>query len=320
MKTRWCVIIVAMIASINLAQGYNPEKIKIGKIYYELDLDYKTAAVINSLTGNTNPRASQSYSGSIKIPSAIMYEGEIYEVTKIDFRAFQYCDNLYSITIPNSVKEIGAYAFNGCHELTTIRMPEKIRRIEEYTFENCFKLESIHLNNNLQYIGRCAFDDCWALKVLEIPSSVKKIEYDAFYNVNNVIYNGHAEGSPWGEKNINKSSDGYLTFTDKSKTVVASCAKHASGSITIPDGVTKISANAFENCKEITSISIPSTLKYIEYGAFIGCSQLRHLTIPKSVQTIEVETFRGCKALTLKIPEKFRGELETIDCERVIYY
>ena len=318
MKIRLSMALFALVANIHLfAYDYMHGKVKVGDIYYELDEDYKTATVTNSIT---KVLGEQSYCGGINIPSAIYYEGAIYEVVEIGHAAFRYSTNLYAVTIPNSVKSISSYAFYGCGELTTVVLPEKIRRIEEGTFESCRSLTSIQIGDKVQSIGKDAFSYCRSLETLIVPSTVKKIEYNAFYEVNNVIYKGNAEGSPWGANNINKSSDGCLIFTDKSKTVVASCAKHASGSITIPDGVTKISASAFERCTEITSITLPSTLKYIEYGAFAECSKLEHLTIPKSVQTIEVESFRGCKALTLKIPEKFKGDLGSIDCERIIYY
>lgn len=318
MKSKIVCILITIIASLNIyAYDYMYGKVKIGSLYYKLDEDYKTATVTNSITKSLG---EQSYRGEIIIPSTIMYEGEMYDVTEIDFRAFEYSKYLRSIIIPNSVKKIGEYAFDGCRELTTVVLPEKIRRIEDSSFEGCLKLQTINLNENLQYIGENAFAFCRAITTLNIPSGVRKIGNDAFYEVNNVVYEGNAEGSPWGAMNVNKSSNGYLIFSDKSKTVVESCAKHASGNITIPSGVTKISANAFEQCIEITSISIPSTLEYIEYGAFIGCAKLEYLTIPKSVQTIEVEAFRDCKSLTLKIPEKFRGELGTINCKSIIYY
>lgn len=41
-------------------------------------------------------------------------------VTEIGFVMFGDCENLTSVTIPNSVTDIGGYAFGGCTSLTTI--------------------------------------------------------------------------------------------------------------------------------------------------------------------------------------------------------
>lgn len=318
MKTRWCIIIVTLIASINLAQGYNPEKIQIGEIYYRLNEDYKTAIVTSSITKLTLAE-SQSYYGTIKIPSAIYYEGDIYNVVEIDYRAFEY-SHISEVIIPNSITQIGDYAFNGCRELETVVLPEKLRRIERETFGGCRSLVSIQIGDNVQYIGESAFRNCCKIETLYIPKTVKKIEYNAFYGVNNIVYNGNAEGAPWEANNINKIADGYLIYSDKTKTILGSCSPSVSGKIQVPDGVTRISANAFKGCTGITSITLPNSLKYIEYGAFMRCTKLQYLTIPESVETIEDEVFRGCKNLTLRIPEKFREKVETLDYFEVIYY
>ena len=58
----------------------------------------------------TITRVNTSISGYITIPSTLGG----YPVTSIGEWAFSYCENLTSITIPSSVKEIGNRAFSGC--------------------------------------------------------------------------------------------------------------------------------------------------------------------------------------------------------------
>ena len=45
-------------------------------------------------------------------------------------------------------------------------------------------------------------------------------------------------------------------------------------SITIPDGVTRISDNAFNACSSLESIEIPDSVTGIEYGALANCTSL----------------------------------------------
>ena len=84
--------------------------IKLDGIFYNLDTESKEAIV--TYCGQTASSYRDEYSGSVIIPSNITVDGTTYPVTKIGWSAFEYCDNLTSITIPNTVKEIGGDAFN----------------------------------------------------------------------------------------------------------------------------------------------------------------------------------------------------------------
>lgn len=90
-----------------------------------------------------------------------------FTVTTILNEGFYNCENLVSITIPDSVTSIGNYAFSGCTGLTSV------------TFEEGSQLTSI---------GYRAFYDCLSLKSITIPSSVTSIDSSAFRGCRN-LYN-----------------------------------------------------------------------------------------------------------------------------------
>ena len=69
------------------------------------------------------------------------------------------------------------------------------------------------------------------------------------------------------------------------------------GDVVIPDGVTEIGSNAFENCKALTSIVIPDSVTKIGEGAFSGCTGLKEVTVPDGVTSIEDYVFYHCEAL-----------------------
>lgn len=50
---------------------------------------------------------------------------------------YQYCSNLISITIPETVTSIGASAFYGCNNLTNVTIPNSVTSIGAYAFNDC---------------------------------------------------------------------------------------------------------------------------------------------------------------------------------------
>ncbi len=75
-------------------------------------------------------------------------------------------------------------------------------------------------------------------------------------------------------------------------------------SVTIPNSVTDIGRYAFECCSSLTSVTIPESVTYISEGAFWGCSGLTSVNIPNSVTDIGMDAFYYCRSLTsVTIPE-----------------
>ena len=59
--------------------------------------------------------------------------------------------------------------------------------------------------------------------------------------------------------------------------------KTSLGAVVIPDGVTKIAAEAFSNCGNLNSVSLPNGLVELEGAAFEACQELDLIVIPKSL-------------------------------------
>ena len=64
--------------------------------------------------------------------------------------------------------------------------------------------------------------------------------------------------------------------------------------IMIPNGITKISESAFENCYTITKLTIPDSVTTIEDRAFYNCTNLTDVTIGSGVKSIGVGAFLDC--------------------------
>ena len=88
--------------------------------------------------------------------------------------------NLTSVTISNSVTEIGYNAFEGCSSLTSITIPDSVTSIGYYAFSDCSSLASINIPNGVTTIKDGTFGYCSKLTSITIPNSVTSIEDYAF--------------------------------------------------------------------------------------------------------------------------------------------
>ena len=68
--------------------------------------------------------------------------------------------------------------------------------------------------------------------------------------------------------------------------------------ITVGEGITTISAEAFSALRSLKSVSLPNSLTEIGGGAFYKCTSLESITIPAAVSTIGPGAFQNCTSLT----------------------
>ena len=194
----------------------------------------------------------------LKSPTALSGTYSIKKTTEIICdRAFFVCINLTSISVPNSVKNIGEWAFAGCSLLSSIDIP-----------------------NSVISIGNNAFAGCLSLKYISIPESV-------------ICLNGNPFGDCEGE--IECLSANFIYEDDvlfnKDKSEIISFRNQEIESYIIPDSVTSIGDGAFWCCSSLSSLFIPNSVNSIGDGAFEGCSSLSSLVIPDSVVNIKGNPF-----------------------------
>ena len=179
--------------------------------------------------------------------------GENSQLTSIGDGAFNWCESLESITIPDSVTSIGEGAFCCCAKLTSITIPDGVKSIGNYAFAGCSALESITIPDSVLNIGDSAFAECTALESITIPGSVLSIGYSAFEECTAL-------------KNITIPGS-VLSIGDNA---FKECT--ALESAIISEGVKSIGDNAFYNCTNLVNVSLPDSLTSISFNTFYGCN------------------------------------------------
>lgn len=167
--------ILSVLFSLLMLVGASAQEFVLDGIVYSL-LHATDGSVSAGVTGNENVE------GDIVIPSTVVYEGEEYEVTEIQFCAFYNCSGLTSIKIPSSVTSIVDCAFLSCSSLASIETPSSVTSIGEYAFGDCSSLTSIAIPSSITIIGAYAFYGCTSLESVrfESPSSLTTIGGEAF--------------------------------------------------------------------------------------------------------------------------------------------
>ena len=258
------------------------------------------------------------YNGSAKrldIPAKL--DGKA--VTSIGDSAFYLCSSLTSVSIPDSVEQIGTNPFAACFELKTISVspehpyfatidgvlfrkadkalisypagissstytiPQGITAIGDSAFYYCDSLTSVSIPDSVTSIGDEVFYSCSSLTSVTIPDSVTSIGDRAFCYCDSLT----SVSIP----------DSVTSIGDE---VFYSCSSLTS--VTIPDSVTSIGDRAFCYCDSLTSVSIPDSVTSIGNRAFYYCDSLTSVSIPDSVTSIGDYAFGDCSNLTLTVP------------------
>lgn len=235
------------------------------------------------------------------------------ELTSIEGMAFQFCTSLKKAIIPASVTTIGSSAFSSCYSLEEAEIPGNVSRIESNTFSTS-GLKTIRINEGVKYVGGYAFSACNSLETVSFPDSVETIHYSVFDNSVSLrsvsfgaglksLHNNALSNTPSmvevsvAEDNQSYRTVGGVLFTiDKAVLIYYPPSKHGS-TYSVPSTVKTIQILGFNSNKNLVSITLPDGLERISDGSFLGCASLVSVNIPKTVKYIGSNAFCECKKL-----------------------
>lgn len=120
--------------------------------------------------GETIITAYHGTGGDVVIPDTL----GTFPVVAIDNNAFEYCNTLTSVVIPDTVLSIGEQAFYRCEGLTRVTLPAGLLKIYGSAFAGCILLGSITFPAGVVNIADMAFYGCenleWAVFVGAAPA------------------------------------------------------------------------------------------------------------------------------------------------------
>ena len=137
------------------------------------------------------------------------------------------------------VAEIGDNAFSDCEAVTRIVLPEGVERLGDGAFADCYSLEEIRVPASVAAVGENPFAGCENLRKVELADGSGCLE-----TINGVLFgDGGAR----------------LIFCPR----VLPMERYV-----VPEGTRRIDARAFSYCNRLLSVTLPDSVEAIGAEAF----------------------------------------------------
>ena len=226
-----------------------------------------------------------SFSGNLVIPDSVTSIGRYAFYSRPYLRP----ETQGTLTLGRNLRTIGEFAFLESRYTGSLTIPDSVVEIGERAFCDCGNLNgTLTLGKNLRMIGKEAFSGCAFTGSLTIPEGITEIADGTF----SFLYQSSGMFT------------GKLTLPSTLKTIGASAFSYTdfSGELLIPDGVTSIGANAFKECDGFGgTLSLPDSVKTVGEWAFYLCKGFTGLKLSASLTKIEERSFAHMYGLKTEV-------------------
>ena len=220
------------------------------------------------------PAGLSPYSGDLRVPGKINYQGNEYVVRSV---------------LPETFR-VSSFPVNAENSLASLSLPAGLERIGERAAYNNLLMTDLSLGDGLLQIGDAAFAKCRSLQELTLPESLGIIGDSAFFHNQNL----RSLVLPLSLRRIGESA-------------FERCQNLAS--VALPDSLEIVPFRAFANCG-LESICIGAGTDSLAAQAFAQNTGLKEVVLLNpALQNVDASTFSGMDLgrLTLHVPHGSMG-------------
>lgn len=203
------------------------------------------------------------------------------------YSPFSENTSIVSVTLPSSVKYIGAMTFKGCSSLSHVQIGGGTALIGSSCFEDCTSLTSLDIPESVTLCDQLMCSGCTSLLKIEIPQGAQ-VGISAFEDCS-ALYSA--------------------VLPDSCTQLPASLFKNCSSlkDITFGNSLESVGDSAFYGCTALEAVTLPDSVKTIYNNAFFGCSSLSQVYVGENLDALGNTAFAGCALKTLTLPDSLHG-------------
>lgn len=193
-------------------------------------------------------------------------------------------------SLPQSLRMIGKSAFENCDSLTELYIPDYVLDIDDSAFYDCDNLVKVRMSPNVKLIPKSAFNSCDSLTTFDWESDVKLIGEYAFADDTLLI--------DFDFKGVEKIYPNSFTGSGVNIVMLGENKNEEATELEV------VEVSSFENCANLETLSVGGNVTTIKSAAFANCENLETAVISPAVVDIASDAFDGCDSLTIYCVEK----------------
>jgi len=192
-----------------------------------------------------------------------------------------------SVQIGEGITYVGSYAFSGCASLTAVSLPASLKGIGANAFQDCGSSLRYTYAGTLAQWGNVSF------AAADDPTESGVVLYESAKYMNGTC----------GDAKWKLQSDGTLRISgiDAAKAPAAGTGWAAEDvqSLVVEEGITEIAGSLFRGCSAMKTAALPRSLQTVGANAFSGCNALTTVRYSgKQEQWDAISIGSGNEALT----------------------
>ena len=117
---------------------------------------------------------------SVTIPQSVTSIGDHAFGECVSLKTLSFGENSFGENIETNIKTIGNYAFFHCNDLESVTIPQSVTSIGREAFRFCNNMKSLAINGAIESMGTGAFAGCISLEKISLGENIKTIGYSAF--------------------------------------------------------------------------------------------------------------------------------------------